>query len=133
MQPIPRAQLVYFPLTVTADAETPFPPAENLIGDVEIIGLGAYSVAQLAATPDGATVVSAADALKLTVTLFSGSDGKFIDIPYSDLIRAINAGLWYEFVPFVCDITKCRVKTNVAATGPVNVAFLFYYRLVSSR
>jgi len=135
MTPVQRAQLVYFPIGAVANDETPFPPIENLIGDVEITGLVAYSFgAQLNATPDGAAVVAAADALALTVRLYMvGSDCVFQDVPYSDFIRQLNAGIGYEFVPFRIDLTKCSVRTNAAIAGPVNAAFLFHYRLLAPR
>jgi len=127
-------QLVFFPFGLTAGAETAFPMVENLIGDVEILGVMAYNNDQLSQTPDGANVVPVADAPKITVTLNKGSDQVYKDVPYTDLIRAENAGIWYETEPFPIDLTKCRVKVNAAiGAGPFNVAFLFVYRVIGTR
>lgn len=134
MTPVPRMQLVYFPLNLVAGAETPFPMVENLIGDVDILGIVAYNNDQLSLTPDLANVVPVGDAVKLTVTLNKGSDQIYKDVPYTDIIRAENAGIWYETEPFPIDLTKCRVKANAAiAGGPFNVAFLFIYRVREPR
>jgi len=121
-------QTVYFPLVVTADGSTPFPPVQNLIGDAEILGLVAYDASIAAFTPAGAAVVSAADALALTVTVNSGSDQLIQQVPYMDLARSANGGLWYETVPFVIDLTKCFIRTNAAITAGSNAAVTFIYR-----
>jgi hypothetical protein len=128
-------QLVYFALNIGAGAETPFPDVSNLIGpDAEILGFVAYNSDQLGNTPDGAAVVSVADSLKLTVTLNKGSDQLYQFMPYTDLIRAQNAGIWYETLPFPIDLTKCIVKNNGAALAQqCNAAVNFVYRLTQTR
>jgi len=72
-------------------------------------------------------VVTVADSAKLTCTFNRGSDQMFQAMPYKDLIRALNGGLWYETAPFPIDLTKCVVKAN-AAISASNAAFLFIYR-----
>lgn len=132
MLAIPRAQLVFFPLNTSAGAETPFPDVPNLSGEnVEILGILTYSASQLQATPDGVSVVSAGDAPRLTCTFNKGADQMFQNIPYTDLIRSLNGGLWYETAPFPIDLTKCRIKVNGGAIATSNAAVMFIYRLRS--
>ena len=129
MLAIPRMQLVYFPLNIGVGAETLFPDVQNLVGEgVEVLGFVAYNSDNLGTTPDGAAVVSVADSKKLTVTLNKGSDQMFQSIPYTDLIRALNGGIWYETVPFPIDLTKCVVKNNGVAITQSNAAIMFVYR-----
>lgn len=132
MLAIPRMQLVYFPLNIGVGAETPFPDVQNLVGEgVEVLGFCAYNSDNFANTPDGQPVVAVADSLKLTVTFNKGSDQMYQYIPYTDLIRALNGGIWYETVPFPIDLTKCTVKNNGAALTQSNAAFVFMYRFRS--
>lgn len=130
---VPRMQLVTFALPAAAGAQTLFPTVKNLLGsDVEILGVVAYSAAQLSNGPDQQAVVSAADSIKLTVTLQKGSDQIIQAVPYSDLIRSVNAGLWWALRPINLDLTKSYVKNNVAITAS-SAAFVFIYRLKSER
>lgn len=133
MLAIPRMQLVFFPLTVAADGVTKFPPVQNLIGDAEILGFVAYNAAILAFTPDGAAVVSAADSVRLSVTFQRGTDQMFQNIPYLDLARANNAGIFYECDPFPIDLTKCEIRTNAAITAGSQAAIAFIYRPIEPR
>lgn len=127
----PRMQLVYFALPASGTAQTPFPTVKNLLGpDVEILGVTAYNASQLSNAPDGSTVVSAADSIKLTVVLQKGSDQVIQQVPYSDLIRAWNAGMWWALRPMPLDLTKSYVKNNAAITAST-AALMFIYRLRS--
>lgn len=128
MRAIPRMQAVYFTLNAGAGSTTLFPDVTNLIGpDVEILGVMAYNSDQLGNAPDGVPVVSVADSQKLTVTLNRGSDQMFQDIPYTDLIRALNGGIWQETEPFPIDLTKCTVRNTGAITAS-DAYFVFVYR-----
>lgn len=130
MRAIPRMQAVYFALNVNAGNTTLFPDVTNLIGpDVEVLGIMAYNSDQLGNAPDGVAVVSVADSQQLTVTFNRGSDQMFQDIPYTDLIRARNGGIWMETEPFPIDLTKCAVKVNGAAISASDAYFVFVYRI----
>lgn len=130
---IPRMQLVCFNLNLTG--ETKFPDVKNIMPpNIDVLGIVAYSVAQLSnAAPSGQAVVSAADSLKLTVTLQQGSDQRFQDVPYFDLIRANNAGIYYALSPVGIDWQKSFVKNNGSALTASSAAFNVFYRYRDGR
>lgn len=133
MRAVPRMQLVFFPLVAVADGETKFPPIQNLIGDAEVLGFTTYDGTILSTAPDGGTVVSNVDSPKLTVTFQRGTDQLFQNVPYLDLARSYNAGIFYEVDPFPIDLTKCSIRTNAAITPGSMAAVCFIYRPIEPR
>lgn len=125
---IPRMQLVCFSLNLTG--ETKFPDVKNIMPpNVRILGLCAYDVTMLTnASPSGQAVVSAAESLRLTVTLKSASDQRIQDVPYFDFKRASNGGIYYALAPVPIDWQQSIVKNNGAALAtPVSAAFNVFY------
>lgn len=128
-------QLVHFPINQGAGNDTPFPMVDELADpDVRIIGIIAHDNNSLIALPDGFSCITPADAALLTVNINQGNDQRALDIPYRDLVRDANGGIWHQFVPFKIDLTKCSVRTNSLFGGPgsISVAFVFVYEKISA-
>jgi len=123
-------QLVYFPINVGIGV-TPFPLVPNLAAPgVKVVGLCAYVNEDLSVLPDSGQPIGFGDgAERVLVTLCSGSNERFDGIPYTDLVREINEGVWMEFEPFEIDLAKCEVRTTAAIVdGSTHVAFVFIYQ-----
>lgn len=130
---VPRMQGVSFPLAVGTGNATKFPPTDNLNGEnVKIIGFTAFSAAQFLTTLGGGTVISAADALEVVVNFNNGSDILFMEIPYTDLIRQLNSGMYVAVEPFRMAMEKSTVVVTKAAgiTAGSNAAFNMFYQLI---
>ena len=85
--------------------------------DIEIYGIQAFSDGQLAADEQGRTVIAAADAVNLTVTLEDNEKRVHLqDVPYYSLISSQNGGFTALVKPFVLNLTQCRIKINAAGT-----------------
>ncbi len=124
-------QLVTMSLNTTGF--TQFPNVSNLTGtDVEILGFSAYCADQLATAPSGQAVVSSADILNLVCTFQKGSQQLYQNVPYSDLVRARNSGIWVLCQPFTMDLTKSGVATTAAVTAS-SAAITFLYRTKGKR
>jgi hypothetical protein len=130
MRPIPKSKLVWvnIPAGTVAGAAINFPDVPEL-RDKPIIGVEAYNLSLLAATPDLVATISAADLVGVTVTLKDYSDERVQDIPASTLVPTNIAGLWKQFVPFVVNwqasfLRFVATPAGVPCSFPLNVFYL---------
>jgi len=119
--------------TPSANRRYKFDDIPNLSrNNVILYGIEAFTDAQLANTADGSTVVAAADALGLTVTLKDVRNEEFVyQMPLYNLVRSNNGGFIVMLDPKIINLTDCYVQVNLAgglADGQ-KVVFNFYYDL----
>lgn len=106
-------------------------------GNIALYGIEAYSASQMAVSPTGNTVVSAANSLNLSVTLVT-TENNFKQIenqPYYNFIRSNNAGFVVLLNAIRIDLTKCFITINAAGTLAQNQVALFnlYYSLIPGK
>ena len=101
--------------------------------NVMLYGISAYTADQLAKSLEDNTVISAAAAKGLVVTIQDNNNNTPIQsIPYMELVRASNSGLVLMISPVEVDLSKCFISI-VDATGlSLNEVAVFnvYYDLV---
>ena len=96
-------------------------------------GFEAYSADQLSTTPDGKTVIAAADADQIAVTLKDTNNIEFVyQMPYYSLIKSLNGGFVVMLKPRIINLTECYIQltdgTGISA-GEV-AAFNLYYDII---
>ena len=129
METIARTQLVWVRFsTFGFGVGTPFPD-QPLLNGCWITGIEAVDANEMEATPDGTPL--ATNLVPYALSLYDGSDVLHQDVPCTLLQPSLMAGIWKEFVPFVCDWQKSRVIWRGAA-APAEaeaVAFAVHYVL----
>lgn len=133
MRPIVRAELVFVRFSNTGNqGDTQrFPDTPSLNGaGVRVLGIEAFTDAQLLQTPDGSPCLPAAEVDRVVVTLAEGSDQRYKQMPLSSLVAQLNAGVWKEFSPLQMDFQKSQVELVGSITAGSSVPFVFYYALV---
>jgi hypothetical protein len=97
---------------------------------VIIEGIEAFSVDQLAVSPNNKTIVSTAATLNLVLTLVVDETEELYQIPYYTLISSENAGLIREFANKRINLVKSYVTilNTTGLTAAQSVIFNFYYR-----
>lgn len=135
MKPIVRSILVNVQCVAGQAGSVKFPDVAELREGVEVVGMEAYNVVDLTNTPDGAVVISAADALLCTVTLTDKSELRVRNIPHSTLIPRINGGIWKEFAPFLVNFQRSTLTFGAAAAAGAafSAPFTIYYRKLTDR
>ena len=120
--------------TPTVNRRYKFNDIPNLSrNNIILYGIEAYSASQLSNTSDGSDVVSAADALGLTVTLKDNNQNEFIyQMPYYNLIRSVNGGFVILLEPKIINLTDCYVQINnvLSLADGYEAVFNFYYDFV---
>lgn len=126
MRTIYRMKLVYFPMNIAPGSTTPFPFVPELQQDgVKVVGCFAYdNDTGLQDTPDGIQVMNVSN---LCVTLCEGLTERHKDIPYRDLVRERNGGIWYEFEPFAIDLNRSFIQATQYNAIHATVVFVFVY------
>jgi hypothetical protein len=104
---------------VTAGSQIPFPD-NNILrqAGVKIIGIDAFVSSQLTNTSSGGTVITDADAQKITVNCLD--DRNIIianQLPYFNLISSYNNGVIREFKPFTLVVQKSFIQINAAISS----------------
>ena len=133
---IKQSQLVTATIdgTPTVNRRYKFNDIPNLSrNNIILYGIEAYSASQLSKTSDGSDVVSAADALGLTVTLKDNQNNEFIyQMPYYNLIRSVNGGFVILLEPKIINLTDCYVQINnvLSLANGDEAVFNFYYDFV---
>jgi hypothetical protein len=97
---------------------------------VKVIGIQAFTNAQLTTSPLGNPVIPAADAAGIVVTFAVGLKEDLFKIPLSDLVSQSNSGLIRIFKEKQINYTKSYI-TILAVGGLVqnqSVMFNFIYR-----
>lgn len=131
MQPIRRSQFVFQTVPATFGPGTlNFPDVPELRSGVEVVGIEAYTSASLSATTSGVVMVTAADAIKVVLTLVDKSTELIREIPLISLAPANNAGLWKEFVPFLVNWQRSKIIVTqaFAAATPSAVGVSVFFR-----
>lgn len=115
-----------FRLGATFGEAVPFQDQPVINGNY-VVGCEAVDEFILTQTPDRTPVTNAA--ANFTVTWFDGSDQRHQDVPINTLSSVWNAGVFKEYVPFLCDFQKSRVKYNGASGlgSAQSVPFIIYY------
>lgn len=135
MRPIPRMKAVSARVVLgSAGSKIKFGPVPELDGatGVRILGVCAYTDAQYTPDQNGSTVISATEALGVCMTFADGSDQRFMQVPYTDLVRQLNAGTWFEFPPdFAMDFQKSFGQCNGTVTAGVAIVLVFMYATVA--
>jgi len=114
--------------TVAASAQVNIGTINELLGRV-IYGVQAFSVADIALSPNGQTVVSTAGLASCVLTLVEQDRQNVFLYPLSDLRAANVNGFQRAFRPGKYDLTRSFI-TMVVATNLVNndrVCLNFYY------
>lgn len=108
-------QLVWATVTGTpAGNYVNFPDQPELRTGVKVIGIEAWSDTYITATPDNVTVISAADAVKLTFNFYEGAVMRLRQVPFASLAPGLNSGIWRETEPFLVNWQKSQVYVNNA-------------------
>lgn len=98
--------------------------------NIVLYGLEAYSADQLSKTPEGATVVAAADTNQIVVTLVDTKNIEYVyQMPYYSLIRSNNGGFVVMLKPRIINLTDCYIQitdTTGISTDEVVVFNLYY-------
>jgi hypothetical protein len=130
MDPLSRSILVNVPCIALQGGEVDFPDVGELREGVVVTGIEAYTDVDLGVTPQGGVVLTAADGLKITVSLADKSLLQHRDMPHSTLIPRLNGGIWKEVTPFLVNFQRSKVKfgTPAAAATAFFCPFLVHYR-----
>ena len=105
--------------SIAQGSQIPFPD-NNILrqAGVKIIGIDAFTSSQLASTSSGGTVISDADALKITVNCLDDRNIVIANqLPYYNLISTYNNGVIREFKPFNLIVQKSFIQINAAITA----------------
>lgn len=115
--------------TPAANSQKNFAFIPQLEGS-QIYAVQAFTAAQIAVAPSGATVIAAAGAASLALTFCVGSDQDFYLFPYYDLISANNAGFIRMINNKKLNLTKSFVTMFTATNLNANESILlnFIYR-----
>lgn len=120
--------------TPTVGRKYKFDDIPNLSrNNIILYGIEAFSATQLATSPDGSDVISAADSIYVLVTLKDNQNNEFVyQMPYYDLIRSNNGGFVVLLEPKIINLTDCYVEiTGAGALADGDKAvFNFYYDFV---
>lgn len=133
---IKRSQLVeaQFTGTVAAGKKYQFTEVPNLSrNNIIVYGFEAFTATQLSVTPNNNTVIAAADADQITVTLVDNENRERIyQLPYYTAIRSLNYGFVLMVKPFILNLTKSYVQvTDSSGIGTNEVAcFNIYYSII---
>lgn len=98
---------------------------------IQTVGLEVISSTELAVSPNGNTVVSAANLATITLTLTVVSKEVCFQIPCNTLRTTLNGGIIRRFFNLPVNIVKSYVQVVTAGIGAgESVLFNFYYREV---
>lgn len=133
MKPIVRSLLVESnPISNGATAGTfiNLPDVPELRGGVLIEGVEVYTTDELAAGPSQVPNISPADALSVVLTLNELSTQRFRQVPLSSFISTMNAGIWKELDPFLCNwqASGLTVTGGLVAGAPFVVCLSVFFR-----
>jgi hypothetical protein len=92
-----------------------------------IVGLEAYSAAQIATAPSGAAVVPAAGVLNATLTLSDGALEIVDALPVNEFVPVVNNGFIKSFKPFKCKWTSSGVTLNSTSGLAASQSFYFTF------
>lgn len=134
MKPITAYRLVTVTVnTGTGDAEVPFQDVSELRSrGACVVGIETFDADQMAFTPDGLPVISAADSLKCTVTFKDPSSlERLKDVPLWTLNPVYMGGIYKQFMPFEANWQSCFVKFTggFSAAAQQNVPFGIIWEL----
>ena len=115
--------------TPAANAQRNFAFIPQLEGS-EIYAIQAFTSTQVAVSPSGATVITAAGAASLALTFSVGSNQDLFLVPYYDLVSGNNAGFIRMINNKKLNLTKSFVTMLTATNLNVNEAIIlnFIYR-----
>ena len=97
---------------------------------VIVDGLEAFTADQLATSPNAKTIIPAAAAQGIVVTLVVDETEEMYQIPYYTLISGNNAGLIREFANKRINLVKsyATILNTTSLTAAQSLIFNFYYR-----
>jgi len=96
---------------------------------IETVGLEVFSSSELAASPNGATIISNANLATITLTLTVGSVERCFQLPCKSLQSVVNGGQIRRFFNLPVNIVKSYVQVTAAGiSAGESVCFNFYYR-----
>jgi hypothetical protein len=128
--PVYRSRLVevQIPAGFSAGSELSFPDQADLRNAL-VTGIEAFNENDLSFGPSGVAAITQVDSLALTVTIAQASDEKVRNVPFSSLIRTLNAGLFREYRNLVPTWQQCNVRAvqNFTAGTPTVALFLVHY------
>lgn len=118
--------------TVSVGLQVPFLDVPNLrYPKIFLQGIEAFLNVQMAKSPNGSNIVTAAGATGLVLTLSVQDTEEVYQMPYYSLIAGSNAGLIREFANKQINLTKSYITildpTNV--TAGQSALFNLYYKV----
>lgn len=134
---IKKSQIVEAQFTsVTVGQKYQFTEIPNLSqNNIILYGMEVFGATQLGISPNGNTVIPAADIKSVTVTLRDIKKEEFIyQCPAYTLVRSLNGGFITMFKPRIINLTDCYIQTSAAGTITSNMVLCvnFYYDLVEN-
>jgi hypothetical protein len=101
--------------------------------NIEVYAIEAVTASQLAKSRDGSTVIAAAGALNVTVSIIDSENRTVLqDYPYYNLVRANTGGLFFLTDFWKVNLTECKIRLNAATSLNVNevAVFILHYRFI---
>jgi hypothetical protein len=133
---IKRSQIVecQFTGTPATNKRYPFLTIPNLSrNNIILYGIEALTADQLAVTPNSNTVIAAANAVNVVVTLRDNNKDEFLyQYPIYNLIRTNVGGFFTLIKPRIINLTDCVCQLVAAGTIATNqvAAFNLIYSIV---
>ena len=103
-----------------------FPVIQQLNG-AKVYGIEAFHTDDIAITKQGRTVISAAAAANLTVTLVVGQNEDVYQVPYLDLRPGSNSGIIRMLNNKLLDVTNCYITMNSTTGFTANQAAVIQF------
>lgn len=129
MNPIVRSQLVWINVPTgggAAGSTLKFPDVGELVGTY-ILGIEAFSIVTLAATPDRVAVLSAAESTGVLLSMYEGNVMRHQQIPMAILRPENVGGIVFETFPFVPNWKMSGIEMTAAVTAARSIPFVFWY------
>lgn len=130
---IKKSQLVYSKITGTPAAGQTYPFLDNAnlsAKKIRLYGIECFTATQLSVDEFGNTVIPAAGAPSLTVTLVDSQNNEVVsEMPVYNTIRSVNGGFIVVLDNIEVVLSKCKITLNATTSLSINqvVAFNFYY------
>lgn len=130
---VKKSQLVSAQITGTPAAGQTYTFLDNAelsSKPIKLYGIEAFTATQLAVDDRNNTVIAAAGAPSVTLTLVTEGNKQTIqNIPVYNLIRSNNGGFIFPLADLPITFTKCFITLNAATSLSANqvVCFNFYY------